>query len=91
MAEKKFLTLRETAAYLDIPEGTMVALNAERKITYYRCGKRCYYDIDDIHAYIMRNKIPAGSSKTRLDSKGKRPKKEIGYKAAENTNQENQE
>lgn len=74
--EKRFLTAKETAEYLDIPMHTLHVLNTQRKITYYRCGKRCYYDISDIYEYITRTKIPSGSSKTRIDSNGRRPKKE---------------
>lgn len=63
MDNKRFLTSKEAAEYLDIPQATLMQLNSQRKITYYRCGKRCYYDINDIYAYITRVKIPAGSKK----------------------------
>ena len=76
MQGKRFLTSKETAEYLDIPQQTLYQLTAHRKITYYRCGKRCYFDISDIHEYITRNKIPAGSSRGRIDSNGRRVKKE---------------
>lgn len=74
METKRFLTTKETAAYLDIPQQTLYQLTTQRKITYYRCGKRSYFDIEDIYAYITRNKIPAGSSKRRIDGNGHRPK-----------------
>ena len=76
MEGKRFLTSKETAEYLDIPQQTLYQLTVHRKITYYRCGKRCYFDISDIHEYITRNKIPAGSSRGRIDSNGRRVKKE---------------
>lgn len=59
MEPKKFLTQHETAVYLGITPNTLYRLNCIRAITYYRCGRLCYYDINDIHDYIMRNKIPA--------------------------------
>lgn len=74
MTNKRFLTSKETAEYLDIPQQTLYQLCSHRKITYYRAGKRCYFDISDIHEYIMRQRIPAGSSKQRIDSNGKRVK-----------------
>lgn len=69
--EKRFLTSKETAEYLDIPLHSLHVLNTQRKITYYMCGKRCYYDINDIHEYITRHKVPEGSSKARIDNRGK--------------------
>jgi len=75
MSEKRFLTSRETAEYLDIPLATLYCLSSQRKITYYQCGKRSYYDINDIYEYITRHKIPAGSEK-----KGRRDRKSRGRK-----------
>lgn len=63
MDSKRFLTSRETAEYLDIPLQTLMQLNSQRKITYYKCGKKCYYDINDIYEYITRVKIPAGNKR----------------------------
>ena len=63
MDDKRFLTSKEAAEYLDIPLNTLYMLSSQRVITYYQCGKRNYYDINDIYEYITRHKIPAGSPK----------------------------
>ena len=77
MDDKRFLTSKETAEYLDIPLNSLYAMSCQRVITYYQCGKRNYYDINDIYEYIPRHKIPAGSPK-----KGHRSlKREAGEKA----------
>lgn len=72
MDQKRFLTSKETAEYLDIPQQTLYVLCSQRKITYYQCGKRNYYDIADIYAYIMRTKIPAKSDKIGRRSRANR-------------------
>ena len=75
MDDKKFLTAKQTAEYLDIPLQTLYQLTSNRKITYYQCGKRNYFDIEDIYAYITRHKVPAGSKKAGM--RGKKVEQEI--------------
>lgn len=87
MKDKRFLTSKETAEYLDIPMQTLNQLCCQRKITYYRAGKRRYFDISDIHEYIMRQRIPAGSSKKRIDAVGKRVKANQAATEETETNQ----
>lgn len=74
---KKFLTAKETAEYLDIPLQTLYQLTSARKITYYQCGKRNYFDIEDIHEYITRHKVPAGSKKAGIRARNKETEKTI--------------
>ena len=85
MDDKRFLTSKETAEYLDIPLNSLYAMSCQRVITYYQCGKRNYYDINDIYEYITRHKIPAGSPK-----KGhRRLKREAGEKARQDEQTDN--
>ena len=58
MEEVKFLTVAETAAYLNTSERFIRRLVAERRIAFYRIGKHLRFAVADVDEWISRSRVP---------------------------------
>lgn len=57
-ARKPFMTIKETAAYLDLSVAYMYQLTWRNAIPYYKpTGKKVYFDVDEINAWVKSNRI----------------------------------
>lgn len=58
--EKVMLTLTEAARYMDLSKSYLYKLVCWGEITHYKPGgKRVYFHIEDILAWLQRNRIPS--------------------------------
>ena len=54
---KKYLTTDETMELLGCSRKHLYYLRSQEKLPYIKEGKKVYYDIEDIEAYMQRNKV----------------------------------
>lgn len=53
---KQLYTEREAAKWLGVCPRTLRAIRASGEIPYVRLGRAVRYDLDDLRAYVARNK-----------------------------------
>ena len=58
MGEVKFLTVAETAAYLNTSERFIRRLVAERRIAFHRIGKHLRFAVADVDEWIAGSRVP---------------------------------
>ena len=56
MTCKEVMTIEETAGYMGKTVSTVRSLIREKKITYYREGKRVYLKTSDINEFLLQNR-----------------------------------
>jgi excisionase family DNA binding protein len=61
MNEKKMLSSQEAAEYLCVPLATLMKYNSERRIPYYKIGRRVYYKVEDLAAFVESCRVPASN------------------------------
>ncbi len=54
--EKKIMDVKELAAYLKISVDGVYAMVRERKIPYYKVGRRVRFDLVEINAWLEQRK-----------------------------------
>jgi len=59
--KKKLLTPQETAKYLSSTKGTIYFWVNKNKIPYVKVNGTLRFDIDDLNAWIKKNKVEARS------------------------------
>ncbi len=55
--KSKWLRSHEVCEQLGISNSTLKQMRTKNQITYSRIGKVIYYDIEDIHKILERNKV----------------------------------
>ena len=61
----KPLTLQQAAAYLDISPSHLYQLTSKQVIPHYKPGgKRIYFQMEDLNAYLLKNRV--GVQKNQL-------------------------
>ena len=65
---KEVLTSDEAAAYLGISKSALYKLTMGRKIPFYKSAKLCYFDRQEIIAWMKANRV---ATQEELDAKAK--------------------
>ncbi|WP_307756620.1 helix-turn-helix domain-containing protein [uncultured Alistipes sp.] len=67
MGDKVMLTLEEAAAYMGLSKSYLYKLVSWGEITHYKPGgKRVYFHINDVLAWLQHNRIPSRDEINRL-------------------------
>ena len=74
---KEVLTSDEAAAYLGISKSALYKLTMGRKIPFYKSAKLCYFDRQEIIAWMKANRV---ATQEELDAKAKEIVKKKGGK-----------
>ena len=56
-----FLTEEQVMEMLNLAQITLWRLRKEKKIAFYKIGKKIYYDPKDVDAFLEKSKVPAES------------------------------
>ena len=65
MGETKFMTVAETAAYLNTSERFVRRLVAERRVAFHRIGKHLRFAVTDVDEWIARSRVPPSEPRHR--------------------------
>ena len=65
---KEVLTSDEAAAYLGISKSALYKLTMGRKIPFYKSAKLCYFDRQEIIAWMKANRV---ATQEELDAKAR--------------------
>ena len=74
---KEVLTSDEAAAYLGISKSALYKLTMGRKIPFYKSAKLCYFDRQEIIAWMKANRV---ATQEELDAKAREIVKKGGRK-----------
>jgi len=55
--QKRLLTIREAAGYLNVSTYFLYKLTADKKIPFLRMGRKILFDLNRINAFISNNSI----------------------------------
>jgi excisionase family DNA binding protein len=58
--EKKWLSHSDASNYLGLPSGTLYKLTSARQINYTKRGKRNFFLIDDLDAWMQKGRRKTG-------------------------------
>lgn len=63
---RDFLTLKETADYTRLSEGTLYAFCSQRRIPYFKIGRRLLFNREDLDRWIDSHKVQARGDRLAL-------------------------
>ena len=57
LGNKKTLTLKEGCKYIGYSKSYMYKLTSSQQIPHMKCGKKIFFDKDELDLWVRRNKI----------------------------------